>query len=220
MSRWMTGLNAVFWGVSTITAATVAYDFFFVRNRPTPFNPVVSFGRPAFTKLKDGTVSVALPLSLSNSGVQSGCISDVALKLRSEATHTTWTYFPAFFLDTMSYFKGKTADPFDAFEATLGPIKLAGSDRVGKGILFMPRPPSNHKPIQASDLTPDEYSFEIFVASTGPDCSLSDSSKFLPAAKTEYFLTADLIGQLANGLKVQPLDKATESLRDIFVKNP
>jgi|GEM_PF-3721489 len=192
------------------------------RESHSPFSPAVSFGTPAFG-LSAGTVSVGLPLSISNSGAQSGCIGDVALRLQSKATNTRWAFFPAFFLDITSYLRampGK-AEAFSAIESPATPIKLSGHEKMVKGILFMPRPAESPAvpSLKVEDLTPnDMYTFEVFIIWTGSDCVVTPQSKYIPAAKAEFLLASQLLQDLRQNRVVFPLDKVRNSLREDFLQ--
>ena len=186
----------------------------------SPFKPVAELGHPSF-RLLDGTAYLAIvaPISINNRGWQPGCIVDIALRIKAQATKTEWSFFPTHYLkphveDETQQKKGKAWKL--AIESSPTPIPLGGRQTLTKTALFLHRPPNKHPRLTISDLKPNEfYEMTLHLLTSVNGCIVSDRP-YTPSGLASVKFGEHLAG-IKEGLLVQIPPHKLDILRETFI---
>lgn len=192
-----------------------------------PFRPVGNIGTPIFRRLEDTQfLTIAVPIFLGNKGDGSGCINDLALKLKATKTKTEWTFFPAYFLKPGLYRYEQSEDEGSKkaqldIEGPYTPIYLHGNQSVIKPLFFLQRPPEKFLSLVISDLNSNEvYKLELHALTSGAPCGISEDDDYTLLASEEVIFDKSWLEDLGCGKTVQIIWSKLDKIREALIGKP
>lgn len=228
------GLLRIVGVVVGIASAGAAWWSFHLSDtyRNTPFTLSVSLGTPVLSAStvavyddnfadarSSRTVSVAMSVTLGNSGAQAGCVSDIALSIKSPVSEKQYRLYPTFLVNMAKYLRGidrKIPLLYSVIGLTRN-IVLPGRSTVSRAILFM----SNQPLLEIESLSEQgAYEFQMYAIESGVNCDHHEGREWKLFAAEEYVLTNEQLEALKSEMAILPVDRTRDSLREKSLSKP
>jgi len=204
---------------SCIVAWLAFFEVIGIKNLIFPFQPVGSIGSPIFRLLENTEyVTIALPVSLRNDGNASGCIVDLALKLKATRRKTEWTFFPAYILNQEIFIYTHNGQAELSIEGPFTKIKLEGKQSVFKPLFFLHRPAKGINRITTEDLSRDEpLKLELYALKGNSACRIPEDGNYRLLASEEVSFSSEALAVIRAGQYYQPLYFKLDTIRENFI---